>query len=261
MINIIKADIIRLFKSKSFYLSLGVFIFIYIICIFMQNATQSSEIFDASQKTSEPGFYIAVDGVVKSLNSFAIIFGHSFGVLILGIYLSSFVYNEYSSGYIKNIATLSHGRVASVISKIAAAIIIDVIIIILCYGIGFLLGNILIKNFEIESINVIFKSIIAMFCLSLALFSLIIFITILFKNKAAGIILLFFISSGMLLPFITALLEIINLSSLSQYSLSSLFLNTATIEGNELIKIILISFFYAIFYNTLSVGILQKRDI
>lgn len=261
MLNIIKSEIKRLLKSKGFWFSLTIFILIYIICIFMQTSAQESGIFYSTNSTPEPGFYISVDAVVKSLNSFVTKFGHSFGALVLGIYLAIFVCNEYSSGYIKNIATLSNGRLGVIISKIVVAAFIDLIIILLCYGIGFILGNILIDGFVAESIEVILKSSAVMFVMNLALFSLVIAITTVFRNRIAGIILVFLISSGMLQPFFTSLFNLINLSFLSEYTLSSLFLNSDLVEENELIKVVLTSFFYIIVYNAVSIGITQKRDI
>lgn len=260
MINIIKSEIKRLIKSKGFYLSLAIFIMIYVICIFMQTSVQNSSTFETSQSAQDPGFYITIDTVVKSLDSFATSFGHSFGTLIFGIYLAIFVCHEYSSGYMKNIATLSHGRTAIIISKSVVSLLIDIALIILCYSISFILGILFIDGFEIESIGIIFHSLTVMFLLSLAMFSCVIFITTLFRNKVAGIVLTFFISSGMLQPFIIGIFDFIHLSFLSQYSLSALFMNSISLDI-ELIKIVSISLFYIIIYNMISIGIMQKRDL
>ena len=261
MFNIIKSEIKRLLKSKGFWFSLAIFIVIYVISIFMQTSAQESGVFSSTNSAPETGFYISIDIVVKSLNSYATMFGHSFGALILGIYLAIFVCNEYSSGYIKNIATLSNGRLAVIISKIVVAAFIDLIIILLCYGIGFILGNILIDGFVIESIVKILKSSAVMFVMSLALFSLVIAITTVFRNRVAGIILVLLISSGMLQPFFTSLFDLVNLSFLSDYTLSSLFLNGALVAEKHFINVILISLFYMIIYNGFSLMITQKRDI
>ena len=80
MLNIIKSEITRLLKSKGFWVSLGIFIFIYIVCIVMQTSTQNTSNFNSTNIINEPGFYIQVDTVVKSLNGYATTFGHSFGV-------------------------------------------------------------------------------------------------------------------------------------------------------------------------------------
>ncbi len=261
MINMIKSDIKRLLKSKGFWFSLVIFIFIYVISIFMQTSAQETGTFSPTNSAPEPGFYISIDIVVKSLNSFATMFGHSFGTLILGIYLAIFVCNEYSSGYIKNVVTLPNGRLTIIISKIVVAAFIDFIIILLCYGIGLILGHILIDGFIVESMDVLLKSSTVMFVMTLALFSLIIVITTVFRNKIAGIILVLLISSGMLQPFLTSLFDFIHLSFLSEYTLSSLFLNSALVEENNIIKVIFTSLCYVIVYNAISIAITQKRDI
>lgn len=123
------------------------------------------------------------------------------------------------------------------------------------------MGNILIDGFVIESIGVILKSSAVMFVMSLALFSLVIAITTVFRNRVAGIILVLLISSGMLQPFFTSLFDLVNLSFLSEYTLSSLFLNSALVKENEFVKVILTSFLYIVIYNGISIGITQKRDI
>ncbi|MEI3328043.1 MAG: hypothetical protein V8R64_16910 [Thomasclavelia sp.] len=82
----------------------------------MQN-TANKEFINTTNSGKEAGFYITVDFVIKSLNLFVTMFGYPFGTLFLGIYLSIFVCNEYSSGYIKNIATLDEGRVGLVLAK------------------------------------------------------------------------------------------------------------------------------------------------
>lgn len=261
MINIIKAEIKRLTKSKGFWFSLGLFIFIYALCIFMQNSAQTASTYATSPSAGEPGFYVSIDAVVKTLNTFATMFGHSFGTLILGIYLAIFVCNEYSSGYIKNIITLSHGRIANIISKMIIATIIDLMIIVISYAVAFILGNLIVTGFTIEPVNIIVKYAFIMFVMTLALLSLIIFVTVLLRNKIIGIIIILLISSGMLQSFLISFFDLIHMSFLSQYTLSSFFLNTALVSGNDYIKVIGISVFYAVVYMTSSVMIMSKRDI
>ncbi len=261
MINMIHAENKRLWKSKGFWISSVVFVLVYVLSIFMQVYAQNAGMFHTTNAPLEPGFYISVDVVVKSLNMFAVMFGHSFGSLILGIYLSIFVCNEYSSGYIKNIIPLSHGRTAIIISKIVVAEVLAFVILLLSYGVALLLGAFLIEGFEIESFETILPSCFMMFMMTVALFSLVIMITTLFRSKVAGILLVLLIPSGMLQPFFSLLLDMLHISFLSDYTLSSLFLNTALIETNEQITVFLVTIVYTLLYNMISIFIMQKRDI
>lgn len=93
MINMIHAENKRLWKSKGFWISSAVFVLVYVLSIFMQVYAQNAGMFHTTNAPLEPGFYISVDVVVKSLNMFAVMFGHSFGSLILGIYRSLYVMN------------------------------------------------------------------------------------------------------------------------------------------------------------------------
>ncbi|WP_296877630.1 ABC transporter permease, partial [Thomasclavelia sp.] len=124
MINIVKSDIVRMLKSKSFWITLVAFLSLFVAIIFMQNSSQNGTVFDATNGGREEGLYITIDTIVKSLNSFVTTFGYSFGLLFLGIYLSIFICNEYSSGYIKNIATLNNGRISIIVAKIVVAIVL-----------------------------------------------------------------------------------------------------------------------------------------
>ena len=119
----------------------------------------------------------------------------------------------------------------------------------------------MIEGFDIESLSIILKCIIIMFLLSMAMFSLIIFVSTLFKNKTAGIILLFLIASGMLFPFINGILEFVHLSNLAKYSLSYLFTNIISYNNSTMIKTIFISIIYIIVYTIISIKIIQKRDL
>ena len=100
--------------------------------------------------------------------------------------------------YIKNIITLSHGRIANIISKMIIATIIDLMIIVISYAVAFILGKLIVTGFTIEPVNIIVKYAFIMFVMTLALLSLIIFVTVLLRNKIVGIIIILLISSGML---------------------------------------------------------------
>ena len=260
MFNIIKADNTRLLKSKSFWITLGFFAILFIGIMYMQN-TANKEFINTTNSGKEAGFYITVDFVIKSLNSFVTIFGYPFGTLFLGIYLSIFVCNEYSSGYIKNIVTLDEGRVGIVLAKAAVACVITILILVITYGLGFSLGNIIIDRFKIDSINEILKSIGIMFLLSMAMFSLIIFTSTLFKSKVAGIIVAFLVISGMSSRFINSFFDLIHLSFLSEYTLSHFSNVYVSAQGDVLIKMIVMCIIYILVYNILSIAVLSKRDL
>lgn len=260
MFNIIKADVYRLLKNKSFWITLAVFSLLMVFIMFLQDAA-NNQLHSGIGETKDAGFYITLDTVVKSLNSFVTLFCYQFGALFLGIYMASFVCNEYSSGYIKNIAILKSGRKGIVFSKFAVATVVSLSILIISYLLIFLIGTIVIEDFKIEPLHEIIKSAGVMLLLYLATFSMITFISMLFKSKIAGIVVAFLVISGMAMPFINGIFDILHLSFLSEYTLSQFSLMFTSFNDDMLVKMIVVCIIYILLYNVLSLIVIQKRDL
>lgn len=260
MRNIIKADITRLLKSKGFWVTLTCFALLFTAIIYIQGQA-NSEFLHTADSVKESGFYISIDKVVASLTSFVSLFGCPFGILFLGIYLSSFICSEYSSGYIKNIAPLSHGRTGVLLAKIAVSALLTCMMLATCYILSFLAGSILIEGFKIEPFDEILRSFLVMFLLSMASFSMLTFISTACRSKTAGIVLIFLVASGMLSPLLNSLFDLLHLSFLSTYSLSYFFMTFDSAYGDALMKLSAMCIFYILMYNILSMLILRKRDL
>ena len=261
MLNIIKADIKRLFISKGFWFAIGIYLLIYCGSIFMQLSAQSGEGFGNQSYLKEPGFYIFVDTLVSSLNMFVQIFGFGFGNLILGIYFTSFVCDEYDSGYIKNTAILPGGRVAVIISKLFVAVFITLLVMLFNYVIAAILGIIFINDFTIDSIFEVFINGGVMWLLSIALFSLIIFLSTFFRHKTVGIIIIFLISSGMILSISDTIFDFLNISQISEYTLGHFFSTLLCSSNSTIVHAFIMSIIYILVYNVLSILVIEKRDL
>ena len=85
MLNMIKAETKRLIKSKGFWISVLIYILVFITCFYMQLSAEQSTSFVDEGISKEPGFYISVDASIKSLNQLVQTFGFGFGSLVLGI--------------------------------------------------------------------------------------------------------------------------------------------------------------------------------
>ncbi|MBS5113623.1 MAG: ABC transporter permease [Coprobacillus cateniformis] len=255
MINMAKAEIKRLFKSKGFLISIFIFIFISLALMMLSSESEA-----AVKSMSENGFHLSVTIVPKTINSYALSFGISFGVLTMGIYLSHFICHEYNTNYIKNTVTQNNGRISVILSKTVIALIFSFITIILSYGVSLLYGTLLLDKFIIESIPEILKTIVLLFFISMAAFSLAIFVSTLSKNQAIGIIVLFLVASGMILPVIQNICQIMNISEVATYTLSYFFDILSVDIKNMYLKIISMCTIYILVYNILSVFILRKRD-
>lgn len=259
MFNLIKADIARLLKSRSLWITLGSFALLFIAIIYMQGMA-NSELVNAAGSGKSSGFYISVDMVVASLSSFVSLFGFPFGILFLGIYLSSFICSEYSSGYIKNIASLSKGRTGVLLAKAAVSALLACFLLAICYVLSFLAGSILIEGFAIEPVKELLRSFSVMFLLAMATFSLLSFICTACKSKIAGSILIFLVASGMLSPFLNSLFNLLHVPFLSEYTLSHFFMVFDSVQGEALFRLMAMCIFYILVYNILSMLILRRRD-
>ena len=261
MVNMIKAEMIRMIKSRSFWAAVLVFIAVFGLCIFVQEQTQASSQFDVSQDSAQIGLYIAVDSYLFSLNSLVISFGATFGMLVIGIYLSSFVGQEYNSGYIKHTASLPNGRIHLLLAKIALSALLSIFILCISYIVALVLGMVFIQGFQLEPFSVIAVTFFYLWLLITAAFSLIIFITTLFKNKVAGIILLFLVSSGALLPLIETILDLFHLKQLAKYTLSYQYATMLVFDPDHIaISNILVFLSAIILYIIFSLMILKRRD-
>lgn len=260
MINMMKAETLRVYKNRSFWIYLIVFIAIYSLCIFVQAQMQESSSFQATQETTQVGLYISVDQFLYSLNSFVTSIGATFGFLIMSIYFSSMIGQEYSSGYVKNLAVLPNGRSSIFIAKIWIAMLLSLNLLLVIYLTSFILGPLMITNFQFDSISDIVQRAALLFLLLTASFLLIAFVTTLFCKKSAGIITTFLIASGALLPLMEGIRQMLHLPDFSRYTLSYQYATITTTLPDHALSCILVSLGAILFYSCISLILLRRRD-
>ena len=285
MFNMIKAETKRLFKSKSFLVAIGIYLFICAFCLYASISVQSQSIDSPAPKesinsTQENGvvFSISIDTnkfeegmndgmnstestLPMSLNEIVKDLGISLGTLVFGIYLISFICNEYSSGYIKNTVMLEDGRSSVIISKLAISAIISLLVIIFNYIACAIIGKIFLDNFIIESPKKIISFACIIFILSLAIYSLVIFICTVTTNKAISIVTFFLIATGIITPLLIKIFGLLHIPSAINYTLTYFFNASPNICSYFAIRILYMSIIYILVYNIFSVIILKKRDI
>ena len=285
MFNMIKAETKRLFKSKSFLVAIGIYLFICAFCLYASISVQSQSIDSPAPKesinsTQENGvvFSISIDTnkfeegmndgmnstestLPMSLNEIVKNLSISVGVLVFGIYLISFICNEYSSGYIKNTVMLEDGRSSVIISKLAISAIISLLVIIFNYIACAIIGKIFLDNFIIESPKKIISFACIIFILSLAIYSLVIFICTVTTNKAISIVTFFLIATGIITPLLIKIFGLLHIPSAINYTLTYFFNASPNICSYFAIRILYMSIIYILLYNIFSVIILKKRDI
>lgn len=291
MFNMIKAETKRLFKSKSFLVAIGIYLLIYGFYFYILTSLQSQsmdsqapkESINATQEnevgfSNESGSHISIDTnefqegmneginstedtLPMSLNEIVKDLGISLGVLVFGIYLISFICNEYSSGYIKNTVMLEGGRSSVIISKLAVSAIISLLVIIFNYIACAIIGKIFLDDFIIESPKKLISFASIIFILSLALYSLVIFICTVTRNKVISIITFFLIVSDITTLLLSKIFDLLHIPSAINYTLTYFLNASSDIYRDFAIRILYMSIIYILVYNIFSVIILKKRDI
>lgn len=261
MLNLIRAKIKTMIKSNTFWLALLVLIFVFALCVIMQSSFQSDSDFVISNDTVKFGLYIAVDRKLTTLNDFVISFGITFSSLISGIFLASFVAQDYNCGYIKNYFSIAKGRKNLWIANIACAVFMAFISVVLSYILSLILGYTLIDGFRIDHLDRIIKTMIAGFLLLSSTFTFIICISSVFRSKVAGIVVLFILASGMILPFLEIILNMANISDLIEYTLSYQYAGILVFDADDAMKLGLISVVWALLYNIIGCVVITRQEL
>lgn len=260
MLNLIRAKFKTMIKSNTFWLALLVLIFVFALCVIVQSSSQSDSDFAISNDTVKFGLYIAVDRKLTTLNDFVTSFGITFSSLISGVFLASFVAQDYNCGYIKNYFSLMKGRKNLWVANIACAIFMAFISIALSYVLSLVLGYILVAGFSIDPPNQIIKTMFAGFLLLSATFTFIICITSIFRSKVAGIVVLFILASGMILPFLEIILSTANISNLIEYSLSYQYAGILMFNADDAVKLGMISVVWTLLYNIIGCMVVIRQE-
>lgn len=282
MMNIIKMDIRRMFKSRIFY-SLNIilvagFLIIAAFLSFHLNrdyeasrdsnvfiSTESSEVTMNSPDTTEEDYYLMQDELKSSTDIENILtFQYSSPVILilLAIFLGFFIGDELDSGFIKNIIPLSSSRKSLVLSKSVTSFLF----IIIQLGLSFLssmIASVIIKgSVSLPDDNTLFSYLLIQVFLLLAFSSLLIFIAYLFKSKTISVLI------GVLLSFnlVGSLLNLIDFF----FDLLTIPLSKLTIVGNTILqefhkadfnRLILVVLAYFIIFTIMSIIRVRKMEI
>lgn len=205
MLNQIRADFYRLFKSKSFYLIMGIaFIFtIFMMAIYgiYSFALNNIDITELGEDTAAMIRGMLPTNFTQYMEMFY--FGN-YSIMFIIILMVIFCSAEYSKGYIKNTATLISPRYLTVFSKLIITVFVTAIVYLL---IGIVVvGGCSIMSIEISSDNVagIIKMLLVSFLMNVSLASFILMLFYLFRKSMPALISgILYISMGtMILAFL-----------------------------------------------------------
>ena len=273
MFNIIKADLYKMFKSRSFYLINLVFLII-TIAVGITVKVDVSRDYEAAQtyniameeenSMTEDEYYMMQEEAIieQDVKEFMSIQYSSITMLMIGVFLAIFVCSELDTGYIKNIIPLKTSRISLLVAKNVVSFVFILVQMALGFGGAmfstFLLaGKINISNPRELIIYLGFQILLAMsFAASIILLS---YLT---KSKAAVMTIGVLLAINLQSVFLRLLDSFIRFTqvSLTQFSIVTNS-HLPVFDPSDYQRVLLISIGYFVVYNIFSLIRLKRLEI
>lgn len=282
MFNIIKMDLYKMFKSRSFYTLNIILILVVLSMSFLIRTTLTMDYEKAQQSniryhrdadklsTNDPSITeeeyndtITEAKDTMDVNEFMLFQYSEFMIsILLAIFISIFICSELDSGFIKNIIPLKNSRISLIISKN----IIVALFIVIQAGVAIvasIVSNLIISGkVNVSGLKELIIYLGLQMVLRLAFASLIIFISYLFRSKSTSIsigILLSLNVHGLFLKLLDKTINTFNfdLSKLSIVGNISIF----RFSPEDYQRIIIISIAYFLLYNITSVMRVKRMEV
>lgn len=282
MLNILKMDLYKMFRSKSFYV-LNIALILVVVCIaFLMRFVLTLE-YDKAQESNvsyhrdedklstndplltEDEYYESVKEArdTMNVNEFMIFQYSEFIISILLVtFLAIFICSEWDTGFVKNIIPLNNSRTNLVISKNIIVFIFTIIQGVIAL-ISAIIGNLIVTG----KVNIFdFKELMIylglQILLRMAFASLIILISYVFRSKATsmsvGIVLAVNIH-GIFLAFIDKLVYAVNLN-LSKFTIANnISLGRFAVEDYK--RVIILSILYFLIYGIISTIRVRRIEV
>lgn len=281
MLNIIKMDLYKMLKSKSFYLLNIILIFITLTVGIVIKINISKNYQDAKESnitwsdkdslsTGDPSLTEEQYNKMqeKTINELDIKefmtmqYSQGITLTLMAIFLALIICSELDTGFIKNIVPLKNSRTSLLLSKTILSIVFILIQAAIGLGISIISTILLSGKINVLKPKELLVFLALQILLSIAFSSLIIMISYLTKSKSAAIaagILLSLNVHGLFLNLLDKIINIskINVSQLSIVNNSRMYL----FEQADYKRIILISLAYFILYNIISTIRVRKMEI
>lgn len=255
-----RMDIRRILKSKSFYISLFLLLALLVICICQQNPLKLSYT-DANDVKHAVGIYTSVDALVDTPLSIMYHFARSYIFLIFGIFMVLFVCSEYSSGYIKNSCMMYKSRAAIIFNKLCITCFLSIVVVLVSFAFSTLLGFLIMDGFHFGDAGDLLLYLGMLILMNMAYFSLITLLCTMTHNKTVGIIVVFLIATAFSTIFLQPLFDMIGLSDMMNYTLSRLMMSIPMqYDHTQMLRITVMSITYVVVYHLGALLIVLKRD-
>lgn len=173
MLNLLRSDFYRLFKSKSYYICMGVefaLALLQIVIMYIMNKTNASPVIPMDFNGSSFGMSLITGGNIP---------------MMLGISTAIYVTADFSHGTMKNVVSKGFSKILIYLSKLITMIAASYLFIFATMLVGTISATILsgkLGDFTGEYVGVIFKTIGIELLLYTALTSILLLFSMVVKN-------------------------------------------------------------------------------
>ncbi len=268
MFNLLKMDLRRLFRSRSFYMILGVTAVLLVMVTVMAYAVADSEMMDAMEAqgaeiTESDRMMSEYIHNMSQLDLMHETLGSGFLLVMTGIGMTLFVNGDFSSGFIKNICSAKPRRRDYVLSKILLAGVYSAMITVLSVLL-MLLSPVLIHMYPApDSISHVLRYALWMWLPHWAFGLMALALVLLGRSTTPGIILSLVAGSGLTVALVGTLGRLLRWPALEQYFLAAVVKGVYTPESGitPIGMVLACTIAWAALYGIGSLLSMEKRDI
>lgn len=282
MLNILKMDLYKMFKSKNFYIVNVILILVVISLGLLLNFVSNMDYEDAQKGSinlsvnnneidadntslKEKDYYTMQEELKENMDVkefLSMQYSSGLASILIVIFIALFVCSEWDSGFIKNIIPLKNSRTSLLLSKnviIAMFIIIQAIIALISAMISSFIITGKFNNFDFKEL-MIYMGI--QIIIRIAFSSLLILISYMFKSKSTSMSIGILFALNIHGLFLTLVNKVVSIGKLDISKLS-LIGNTSIMEFaiGDYKRIIIISIVYFLLYNIVSTVRIKKMEI
>lgn len=255
MSNLLRSDLYRLFKSKSFYICMAVEACLFILGIVLMYLMQQSE---PTMVLNNP-----TSGIDYGMSA---LFGSEL-VMLIGIVIGIFVTSEFSHGTMKNVVSKGYSKVNIYLSKLITMIASSFIFLAVIILVGTISATIVTGNlgdFTSDYVLWIFKTLGIEMLLYAAVTSLFLMLSMIVKNLG-GVIAINIIYAIMAERLLFNLLQYIvkNKIKFSEYSLlNNISLYAAdNVSGSDYLRSAIVGLVVLVVTTAIGIWAFTKSDI
>ena len=268
MFNMLRMDLRRLFKSRSFYIILSVTAVLLIMVTVMAYAVADPETMDAMEAqgaeiTESDRMMSEYIQNMSQLDFMHETLGSGFLLVMTGIGMTLFVNGDFSSGFIKNICCINPRRRDYVLSKVALAGIYSGIITVLSVLL-MLLSPVLIHMYPVpDSISQILRYVLWMWLPHWAFALMALALVLLTRSTTLGIILSLVAGGGLTAALVGMLGRLLRWPPFEQYFLAAVVKGLYTPQSGitQTGVILACTMAWAVLYGVGGLLSMEKRDI